>query len=100
MFPTPDVNSTVQLLQYENTVLLNGILGIGILILVWVVLFVRMSGGGDGLKANRGFVVASFVTATLSILLYGMDLIIDYTLVICLLLAVISVILLAIRGKD
>jgi len=100
MFSTPDINSTVQLLQYENTVLLNGMLGIGILVLVWVVLFVRMSGGGEGLKASRGFVVASFVTATLSIFLYGMDLIEDYTLIFCLLLIVVSIILLAIRGKD
>ena len=101
MFATPDVNSTVQLLQYENTVLLDGMLGIGILILVWVVLFVRMSGiGSEMIKSSRGFTVASFVTGILSVLLYSMELITDITLIFCLLLAVVSVVVLVSVGKD
>lgn len=101
MFASPAVNSTVQLLQYENTVLLDGMLGIGILILVWVVLFVRMSGiGTEVVKSSRGFTVASFITGVLSVLLYGMELINDAVLIICLLLAVFSVILLTMVGKE
>lgn len=96
MFPTPGVNSTVQLLQYENTVLLNGMLGIGILILVFTVLVVRMS----AVKSKFSFSVSAFVVGVLSVLLYGLELINDYTLVICVVLAVISVIFLITADRD
>lgn len=96
MFATPDVNSTVQLLQYENTVLLDGMLGIGILILVFTVLVIRMS----AIKSKYGFAVASFVTGVLSVLFYGIGIITDYTLVICIILAVISVIFIVTTDRD
>jgi len=96
MYSIPDVNSTVQLLQYENTVLLNGMLGIGILILVFTVLVVRMS----AVKSKFSFAVSGFVTGVLSVLLYGVELINDYTLVICVVIAVISVIFLITADRD
>jgi hypothetical protein len=88
MYPTPDVNSTTQLLQYVNTDLVAGSLGIGILILIWVVMVVRLSIK----QTHMAIATASFFTSICSILLWAIGIISDYTLFICLAIALISAI--------
>jgi hypothetical protein len=67
MFPTPDVNTTVQFVQYVNNDLVNGFLGVGILFLLFIILLVR----GNVTSSNEAFAGATFFTSLAAILLWS-----------------------------
>jgi hypothetical protein len=86
MYSIPSVNSTVQLLQYENVNLVQGSLGIGIMLALFVILMVRLTSS----KGHLAFVTALFYTTLSSILWWGMGLLSDYALMFCLILFLAS----------
>lgn len=90
MFTPPDANNTVQLLQYVNTTLVHSMLGIGLLLLLWVILFVRM----NVVRSKMAFASASFFTGIASIMFWGLGILNDYFLIFFLAMAIISAIVL------
>ena len=97
MYPTPEsINTTTQLLVYVNDDLLNGYLGVGILLLIWMIIFTRLLVS----RSQFAFASASFFTGLVSVLLWAIGILDDYFLLVTLAITVMSAIFLISKGRS
>lgn len=96
MFPTPQVNTTVQFMQYVNNDLVRGYLGVGILILLFTILLVR----GNAMKSRNALVSSTFFTSIAGILMWGIGLLSDTLLYATIFLSIASAIFLISMRKE
>ena len=83
------INSTVEQLQWVNTELTGGLFGILIVIALFAILIMRLM----YYNFSVAFLAASFMTATLSIFIWLLDLIPTYALIIVMILPMVGVII-------
>ena len=86
-FPYPAFNDTLQVFQYVNRDLMEGYLGIGVLISLWIILFVRLKVYHNNPKAFAG---SSFFLALVGILLWAVGLVNDLGLIVVIMMAVVA----------
>lgn len=91
--PTPNITGLTSLFQYANTET-NGIFGIGILFVLFFIVYVNLS-FGDNTKA---FAAATWVTAITAILLRLAGIVGDLVMYICFVLVVVGII--SLRGQE
>lgn len=89
-YTTPTgLNSTNDLLVYVNNELLQGVLGIGIILLVWILIFINVQRSST---VDKAFTVASFVNAILAVFFWTMGIVTDFILILMIVMTIAGVI--------